>query len=403
MTIGGILALVLLIFSAFYFTRGGSKLNVDLDRITISEIKKDKFQETIPENGTVMPLHTIYLNTTDGGRVADIYVQDGDTLKKDQPILKLINTDVEMSMANTATTVSSTLALIQQDKVTAEQNTVNKLNNLEDVEQLYLEAKRVYDVDAKLYASHVIGSQEYATAVNNYNVLGKKLELQKEMLHEDTIERAQQEAQDQEFYNRAMATLAVMKQKVDNLTIRALVPGQLTSLDAEIGQYKTAGYPLAQIDELDGFKVRLTDVDEHYLNRVFDGQVGTFEYNLDTFTVKITQVFTAVANARFQVDMKFVGRVPQGLHKGQTLQITLALSDERTAILVPRGGFYQQTGGNWIFKVSEDGKTAYRVDIQLGQQNIDYYEVLSGLKPGDKVVTSSYENYTNMQELVLKK
>jgi HlyD family secretion protein len=403
MTIGGILALVLLIFSAFYFTRGGSKLNVDLDRITISEIKKDKFQETIPENGTVMPLHTIYLNTTDGGRVADIYVQDGDTLKKGQPILKLINTDVEMSMANTATTVSTTLANIQLDQINAQTATVSKLNSEADVEQLYLEAKRVYDVDTTLYARHVIGRQEYTTALNNYNVYGRKLELQRVILHQDTVDRAQQAQQDKESYERAKATLNVMEQKVDQLTIRALVDGQLTSLDAEIGQTKTTGYPLAQIDELDGFKVRLTDVDEHYLNRVFVGQKGTFEYNLDTFTLKITQVFTAVANARFQVDMKFLGKVPQGLHKGQTLQVTLALSDERTAILVPKGGFYQQTGGNWIFKVSEDGKTAYRVDIQLGQQNIDYYEVLSGLKPGDKVVTSSYENYNNMQELVLKK
>ena len=145
-------------------------------------------------------------------------------------------------------------------------------------------------------------------------------------------------------------------------------------------------------------------MDEHYVNRVFTGQTGTFTFErLDDYKLKITQVFTQIANGRFQVDMKFVGKVPQGLRKGQTLQVTLALSDERTAILVPKGGFYQQTGGNWIFKVSEDGKTAYRVDIQLGQMNTDYYEVLSGLKPGDKVVTSSYENYGNMQELVLKK
>lgn len=404
MTIGGILALVLLIFSAFYFTRGGSKLNVDVDRITISEIKQDKFQESIPQNGTVMPLLTEYVNTVDGGRVAEIYIKDGDILKRNQPILKLINTDVEMSMATTANSVSSTLALIQQDRVTAEQNTVNKLNNLADVEQLYLEAKRVYDVDTTLYARHVIGLQEYTTAVNNYNVYGQKLALQKELLHQDTIDRAQQEKQDQESYERAKETLNIMQQKVDNLVIRAPISGQLTSLDAEIGQTKTPGYALAQIDSLGGFKVRLTDVDEHYLNRVMVGQTGTFLYSNDTtYTLKVTQVFTAVTNGRFQVDMKFVGKVPEGLRKGQTLQVTLALSDERTAILVPRGGFFQQTGGNWIFKVSADGKTAYRVDIQLGQQNADYYEVLSGLKPGDKVVTSSYENYTNMQELVLKK
>jgi HlyD family secretion protein len=180
----------------------------------------------------------------------------------------------------------------------------------------------------------------------------------------------------------------------------------LTSLDAEIGQSKAPGAPLGQLDVLDGYKVRLSDVDEHYINRVFTGQTGTFtlgQGNDTTYKLKITKVYTQVTNGRFQVDMNFVGRVPKGLRKGQTLQITLALSDETTAILVPKGGFYQQTGGNWIFKLSEDGKVAYRTEIQLGRQNTDYYEVLSGLKPGDKVVTSSYENYGNMQELVLKK
>ncbi|WP_431214422.1 efflux RND transporter periplasmic adaptor subunit [Puia sp. P3] len=179
--------------------------------------------------------------------------------------------------------------------------------------------------------------------------------------------------------------------------------GQLTSLDAEIGQQKTPGYNLGQLDVLDGFKVRLSDVDEHYINRVFTGQTGTFSFNDTTYKLKIVKVYTQVTNGRFMVDMNFVGKVPKGIRKGQTLQITLALSDETTAILVPKGGFYQQTGGNWIFKVSEDGKMAYRVDIQLNRANPDFYEVTSGLKPGDKVITSSYETYGNIQELVLKK
>jgi HlyD family secretion protein len=223
-------------------------------------------------------------------------------------------------------------------------------------------------------------------------------------MHQDTIARAAQAQQDKESFEAAQNTLKILKQKVNDLIIVAPIDGQLTALDAEVGQTRSAGYALAQIDALNGFKVRLTDVDEHYLNRVFTGQTGTFTLgDSTTYTLKITKVYIAIVAGRFMVDMNFVGKVPKGLRKGQTLQVTLALSDERTAILVPKGGFYQQTGGNWIFKVSEDGKTAYRVDIQLGQQNTDYYEVLSGLKPGDKVVTSSYENYGNMQELVLKK
>ena len=404
LTIGGILALALLIFASFYFARGGNKLNVDLDRITISEIKQDKFQESIPENGTVLPLTTIYLNTTDGGRVAERYVDDGAILKKGDPILRLSNTDVELNSANQANTVSSTLAQIQLDRETAEQNTVSKLTNMADVESLFVEAERLYVLDKKLYAEHVIGSQEYQTALNNYNYLLRKRNLSQEILRQDTIARQEQTKQEDESYRRAQQTLNIMKEKVSDLIVRAPIDGQLTALDAEVGQTRAAGYALAQIDATDGFKVRLTDVDEHYVNRVFTGQTGTFTLgDSTTYKLKIIKVYTAIAAGRFQVDMHFVGKVPQGLRKGQTLQVTLALSDERTSILVPKGGFYQQTGGNWIFKLSEDGKTAYKVDIQLGQQNTDYYEVISGLKPGDKVVTSSYENYGNMQELVLKK
>jgi HlyD family secretion protein len=403
MTIGGIAALVLLIAASFYFTSGKSKLNVDLERITVSEVIKAPFQESIPQNGTVMPLTTIYLVTTDGGRVEQRYVEDGAILKDGDPILKLSNPDVEIQLASQTTQVSTMLAQMQLSRVTADQNTVSKLTGMADVQSLYVEAKRVYELDVKLYAQKAIGSQEYQSAVNNYNYYREKERLQEEILRTDTISRVAQEVQDKESLSRAQTTLRILQGKVDGLTIRAPRDGQLTSLDAEIGQSKTPGYALGQLDVLDGFKVRLSDVDEHYLNRVFTGQTGTFSFNDTTYTLKITKVFTQVTAGRFQVDMNFVGKVPHGIRKGQTLQITLALSDETTAILVPKGGFYQQTGGNWIFKVSEDGKTAYRVDIQLNRQSPDYYEVISGLKPGDKVVTSSYENYGNMQELVLKK
>ena len=403
MTIGGIAALVLLIAASFYFTSGKSKLNVDLERITVSDIIKAPFQESIPENGTVMPLTTIYLVTTDGGRVEKRFVDDGAILKAGDPILKLSNPDVEIALANQTTNVSTMVATMQFSRVSAEQNTVTKLNNMADVQSLFVEAKRVYDLDSKLYPQKAIGSQEYQQAVNNYNYLKEKLRLQEEILHQDTISRQQQAAQDKVALERAQQTLQIEQQKVDGLIIRAPVDGQLTALDAEVGQSKTPGYALGQVDVLSGFKVRLSDVDDHYVNRVFTGQKGSFVYNDTTYTLKISKVYTQITNGRFMVDMTFIGKEPVGIRKGQTLQITLALSDETTAILVPKGGFFQQTGGNWIFKVSADGKTAYRQDIQLGRMSTDYYEVLSGLKPGDKVVTSSYENYGNMQELVLKK
>lgn len=404
MTIGGILALILLIAGSFYFTSGKSRLNVDLERITVSTITKASFQESIPQNGTVLPLTTIYLVTTDGGRVETRYVEDGAILKKGDPILKLANTDQELNMSNAATQVSQMLATTQYAEVQAAQNTVSKQTALVATQLQYDEAQRIYNLDTKLFAQHAIGSQEMASATNNYNNYKTQLQLQREILRQDTISRQQQSDQNRQNLERAKASLEIVQRKVQGLTIVAPRDGQLTSLDAEIGQSKPPGAPLGQLDVLDGFKVRLSDVDEHYINRVFTGQTGTFNLQQDTtYKLKIVKVYTQVTNGRFMVDMNFVGKLPHGIRKGQTLQITLALSDETTAVLVPRGGFYQQTGGNWIFKLSEDGKTAYRTEIQLGRQNTDYYEVLSGLKPGDKVVTSSYENYGNMQELVLKK
>jgi HlyD family secretion protein len=183
--------------------------------------------------------------------------------------------------------------------------------------------------------------------------------------------------------------------------VRAPVDGQLTALDAEIGQSKNKGERLGQIDVTGGYKVRV-DIDEHYISRIFIGLMGSFDFDDKSYKLEIKKVFTQVTNGRFQVDMEFIEEAPKGLRRGQTLQIRLALSDETKAILLAKGGFYQKTGGNWIFKVSSDGRSAYKADIQLGRQNPDYYEVLEGLKPGDKVITSSYENYGDMEELVLK-
>jgi len=402
MTIGGITALVLLIVGSFYFTSGKSKLNVDLERITISEVKKGTFQETIPANGVVMPLTTYYLVTTEGGNVQERYVDDGAMLKKDQPILKLANTNLELTLANQQTSVYSLLASMQLSKVNAQQNTVNKLTQMADVESLFKEAERVYNLDKKLYAQKVIGSQEFKQAENNYNYYSQKKTLTQQILRQDSLSAAQQAAQDEQSYRGAQNTLQILRKKVGDLVLTAPAAGQLTALDAEVGQSKTPGYTLGQLDVQNGYKVRV-DVDEHYISRIFTGLMGEFSFAEKTYKLKITKVFTQIVNGRFQVDMQFVGEQAQGIRKGQTLQITLALSDATTAVMVPKGGFYQQTGGNWIFKLREDGKTAYRVDIQLNRMNTDFYEVITGLTPGDKVVTSSYENYGTMQELVLKK
>ncbi len=399
--IGGIVLLASLIVLSFYFTSGKSRLNVNTERITISEIRKGPFQDNIPVNGIVLPLTSIYLDAIEGGRVEEKYVEDGAIMKKGQPILRLSNTDLELSLVNQETSVFNLLTQMQISRNAAQQNTITKLNQMTDVESTLKEAERIYNLNKKLYEQKAIGYQEFKQSENNYLYQKEKMKLTEQILKQDSMSTRTELEQARESYARTQNALDVMRKKVGDLIVRSPLDGQLTSLDAEIGQSKNKGERLGQIDVLSGFKVRV-DVDEHYISRIYPDQVGTFTFAGKEYTLKIKKIYTQVTQGRFQVDMEFVGDVPQGIRRGQTLQIVLSLSDETEAITVPRGAFFQQTGGNWIFKVSSDGKTAYRVPIQLGRQSIDQYEVLEGLNPGDKVITSSYENFGNIQELVLK-
>ena len=402
LTIAGIAGLAVLIAGSVYFTSGKAKLNVDAERITISEVKKGPFQEFIPVNGVVLPLTTIYLDAIEGGRVEEKLVDDGAIVKKDQPILRLSNTDLELSLVNQQTSVYNLLTQMQIARNAAQQNTTTKLNQMTDVDNQLKEARRVYELNKTLYEKKAIGLQEFKQSENNYNYYAEKKKLTDQIMQQDQSSNAQQVSQAQQSYKGSQTALNVMRKKVGDLIVRAPVDGQLTSLDAEVGQSKNKGERLGQIDVLSGYKVRV-DVDEHYISRVFIGLMGETSFAGKNYKLKINKVYTQVNNGRFQVDMQFDEAVPEGIRRGQTMQIRLALSDETQALLLAKGGFYQQTGGNWVFKVDNDGKTAYKVDVQLGRQNPDYYEVLSGLQPGDKIVTSSYENYGNMQELALKK
>ena len=401
LTIAGIVGIIVLIAGAYYMTSGKPRLNVEAERITISEVKSGPFKEFIPVNGIVLPITTIYLDALEGGRVEERYVEDGAIMKKDQPILRLSNTDLELSLVQQQTSVYNLLTQMQISQNQAEQNKVTRMTQLADVTAQFKEAERLYKLNKRLYEQKVIGAQEFKQSEINYQSLLDKKGLSEQIVKQDSASGNQQLRQAQQSYRGSQEALNVMQKKVGDLIVRAPVDGQLTSLDAEIGQSKNKGERLGQLDILSGFKVRV-DIDEHYISRIYTGLIGDFTFANKSYKLKIKKIYTQVTNGRFQVDMEFEGEVPQGIRRGQTLQIGLALSDEITALLLPKGGFYQQTGGNWIFKVADNGKTAYKVDIQLGMQSPDYYQVLQGLKAGDKVVTSSYENYGNMQELVIK-
>ena len=396
----GIALIIALITFVISSTGGNSKLNVDLERISINEIKEGVFQENIPVSGVVMPITTIYLDALEGGRVDEVFVEDGALMKQGDPILRLSNTDLELSLINQETSVYNLLTQMQISQNAASQNTINRLNRLTDVENALIEADRVYQLNKKLLAEKAIGMQEFKESENNYKYQKQRMKLAQEILKQDSISTKQEAKQKRNSLQRTQSALELMRKKVGDLVVRAPVDGQLTSLDAEIGQSKNKGQRLGQVDVLSGFKVR-ADIDEHYISRIYTGQQGTFSFNGKDYKLIIKKVFTQVTEGRFQVDMLFDEKV-EGIRRGQSLQIRLALSDEKQAILVPKGGFFQKTGGNWIFKLNEDGTLAYKVDIQLGTKNTEYYEVLEGLSPGDKVITSSYDNFGDKEELVLK-
>jgi len=397
----GAMSIVALILFVILSTTGNAKLNVQKERISIATATQGVFQENIPVNGVVMPITTIYLDALEGGRVEEKFVEDGAIMKKGEPILRLSNTDLELSLVNQETQVYNLLTQMQISQNAARQNTINKLNQYTDVENSLIEAKRLYELNKKLYDKDAIARQDLIKSQNDYNYQKERMQLAKQILEQDSLAVKQEKNQVSSSYQRTQNALELMRRKVADLVVKAPVEGQLTSLDAEIGQSKNKGERLGQIDVLSGYKVRV-DIDEHYISRIYTGQTGSFDFDGKNYTLVIKKVYTQVTNGRFQVDMEFESEVPEGIRRGQTLQIRVALSQEKQALLIPKGGFFQETGGNWIFKVSEDGASAYKADISLGSQNTEYYEVLSGLEPGDRVITSSYDNYEEVQELVLQ-
>ena len=396
---GSVLIAALILFVILSST-GNSKLNVEKERITISEVSQGNFQENIPVNGVVLPIKTIYLDAMEGGRVEEKFVEDGTMMKKGEPIIRLSNTDLELSLVNQETQVYNLLTQMQISQNAARQNTINKRNNFTDVENNLIEAKRKYELNKKLYEKGAVGKQDYMESENLYNYQKEKYQLAREVLEQDSLSSKQETQQARESYERTRKALELMRRKVGDLVVKAPVDGQLTALDAEIGQSKQKGERLGQIDVISGYKVR-ADIDEHYISRIFNGQRGAFSFNGEDYELEIKKVYTQVSKGRFQVDMHFIDEVPENIRRGQSLQIKLALSQEKEAVLVSKGGFFQQTGGNWIFKLSEDGETAYKTPIRLGSQNTEYYEVLEGIEPGEKVITSSYSNFGDIEELVL--
>ena len=379
----------------------GSKLNVDAEKITISTVAEGDFQEFIPVTGTILPRTTFYLDAILGGVVATKYVEEGAMLKKGDKILQLSNTNVQLNALQQETFTYQQINDARNTRLQIEQNSNALQNALVAANYNLMNATQIHARQEAMWEKKLISEQDFQQAENNYHLAIQQQTLAQQNFSRDSVLKQNQLQQIGESIDRLQKNLELIREELNNLTIRAPISGQLTSLNGETGQSKSSGDQLGQIDAIDGFKVR-ADIDEFYIARVTKGLRATVEIDSKNYSLIVTKVYPAVAAGKFQVDMEFAGAVPEGVRRGQTLQIRLQLSERTKALLLPRGGFYQKTGGQWVFALDPSGSRAVRKSIGLGRQNPDYFEVLKGLAPGDKVVTSSYDNFGDVNELVIK-
>ena len=392
---------VFLFFIVLILADTGSKLNVEKDKITISTVEEGEFQEFIPVSGTVLPKTTYYLDAILGGTVEKRYVEEGTMLKKGDKILKLSNPNVQLQALQNEAATYQQINEARNTRLQIEQNSIALQTQLVDANFNFVNSRQLFDREKVMWEKKLVSQQEFEQVRDKYSHDVEQLKLARENYKQDSLLRHSQVSQIASSIDRLQKNLELIRENIDNLTVKAPISGQLTSLNAETGQAKSPGDQLGQIDAMDGFKVR-ADIDEFYIARVIKGLHATVEIDGKNFKLIIIKVFPEVKDGKFQVDMNFDGRVPDGIRRGQTLQIRLQLSERTKALLLARGGFYQKTGGQWVFVVNQSGSEAVKRTISLGRQNPDYFEVLSGLKPGDKVITSSYDNFGDVDKLILK-
>jgi len=394
-------AFVMLVLWMFIFRDNRSKLYVQKDQVSIAEVVKDNFQEFIPVDGVVLPRNTVYIDAVQGGVVDEVYVEDGAILKKGDPILKLSNANMELSYMDQETRMYDAINNLANTSINIEQLKYTRQKEISDlnyqIDKLKLDFKR----KEGFFRDKLISAKEFEDAERDYNHALEQLNITLKLKRLDSISGVRQGQQISSSMERMRNNLELLRRNMDNMTIKSPTDGKLSSFSVEIGETKSAGEHLGQIDIAGGFKVR-ANVDERYISRIVNGQEAEFELSGKVYQLVVNKIYTNVTNGSFQTDLVFAGDEPESLKRGQTLQLRIKFSGETEALTVKRGGFYQETGGNWIYVVSDDGSYATKRDIKIGRQNIYSYEVLEGLNPGEKVIVSSYEAFGDKEKLIFK-
>lgn len=394
---GSVLIIAFLIYLPLEYG-SASRLNVQKDELTIATVKRGTFQEYIPVDGTVTPINTVDLDAIEGGVIRKIKQTSGAIVKPGDTLLILSNSRLQLSVMNQESGLYDQINNARDSRIRIQQNSLNIQTQLVQAEHNLSVDEPEFKRDSMLFARHMISQKAYETSKAAYQLDLKQQHLAYSYFVQDSLLRNHQIRQLNESEERMERNLTAVQHILDNLVVTAPIGGQLTTPNLEIGQSINSGERLGQIDVLHSYKVS-ADIDEHYITRIQTGLTATVDYNGKLYRLKVTKVYPTVTNGQFEVDLKFANGMPDDLIRGQALQLRLQLGHSEQALLLPRGGFYQSTGGNWVYLVNKDGTQAIKHNIQLGRQNPDYFEVLKGLKPGDEVVVSSYDNFGNNEIL----
>ncbi len=391
---------VLLVFIVWLIFRDNvSTLRVDRNMLVTGEVMKSEFSDYIRVSGQVQPMTTIQISPLEGGVVQEIRIEEGSQVKKGDVILCLSNENLDLQILNSEAELAEKENILRNTMISMEQQ---KLSVQQDRLQLEMEVRRTsraYEQQKSLYEEKLIAREEWLKAQEDYELAADKLQLVRNREVQDSLYRTVQIEQMEESLRNMRLNMQMIRKRKENLTIKAPIDGELGLLDVVLGQSVQSGAKIGQINDLTSYKIE-AQIDEHYIDRVLPGLDATFERQNESYGAVIRKVYPEVRNGKFKADFKFSGVQPENIRTGQTYYMNLQLGQPEEAVIIPRGTFYQNTGGKWIYVISPDGTRATRREIRIGRQNPQYYEVLEGLEPGEKVIISGYGNFGENEVLV---
>ena len=394
------LGALLLAFIVYLIARPNNKtLRVDKDTITVSTAVKGEFNDYIRISGRVQPMTTIQLSPQEGGIVQTILIEEGSKVKAGDPILVLSNDNLDLSILNSEAELAEKENILRNTQIQMEQQKLDVRQNVLEYGTQVERLKRTYEQQKALYEDKLIAREEYLKAEEDYKLARQKYELMSERSVQDSLYRSTQIDRMEESLDNMQLNMQMIRKRKSNLIVKAPIDGELGLLDVVLGQSIASGTKIGQINSVGTYKVE-AQIDEHYIDRVVAGLEATFERQGDTYSTVIRKVYPEVRDGKFKADFKFAGEQPDNIRAGQTYYLNLQLGQPEEAVIIPRGTFYQKTGGKWIYVVNKEGTKAVKREIRIGRQNPQYYEVLEGLEPGEKVITSGYDTYGDSDVLV---